>query len=172
MQESKELRGLGGWLVLVGIGLFISVIRLSYNVLAVYYPIFANGTFTAVTTQGSPLYNPLWAPILISETVVNVLLTATYAYLVYLFLRKHYVFPKVYIATVVFSVIFIPLDAWICSFVLVNQPLFDDNTLKEMVRALFGLFIWVPYMLVSKRVQATFVEHKPESADTRTVVNL
>jgi hypothetical protein len=170
MQESKDLKGLSGWLILVGIGLFISIIRLSYNLLAVYYPIFTNGTFTAVSTPGLPLYSPLWGPILISETLINGLFVATYAYLVYLFFTKHYLFPKVYIATVIASVVFVPLDAWACSFVLVDQPIFDNNTAKEMARALFALFIWVPYMLVSRRVKATFVMHRPQGTDAHSVV--
>ncbi|AKS08944.1 DUF2569 domain-containing protein [Pseudomonas trivialis] len=172
MQESRNLKGLRGWLILVGIGLFATAFHLIKMLLEVHYSIFAEGTFTALTTQASSLYNPLWGPILISETLINALMAATYAYLIYLFCTKHYLFPKVYIAAVVVSAIFIPLDAWACSLVLADQPIFDITTAKEMVRALIGLCVWVPYMLVSKRVKATFVERRPESGDTLTTANL
>ena len=39
--------------------------------------------------------------------------------------------------------------------------MFDPETTKEFMIALIGGVIWVPYMLVSKRVQATFVESMP-----------
>jgi len=164
MQESTDLRGLRGWLVLIGIGLVISIARTAYSLLAVQYPLFTEGTFTVLSTPGTPLYNPLWGPILVSEALINAMFVATYAYLIYLFITEHYLFPKVYIATVLASAVFIPLDAWACSFVLVDQPIFDYNTTKELARTLIALFVWVPYMLVSKRVKATFVMHKPLGA--------
>lgn len=170
MQESQELRGLRGWLVLIVIGLVISISRTAYSLLAVQYPLFADGTFTLLSTPGTTQYNPLWAPILVSEALMNVLFVATYAYLIYLFITEHYLFPKVYIATVIASAVFIPLDAWVCSLVFVDEPIFDANTTKELARTLIALFIWVPYMLVSRRVKATFVMHKPQSADAHTAV--
>ncbi|KTB61760.1 DUF2569 domain-containing protein [Pseudomonas allii] len=172
MQESKNLRGLRGWLILIGIGLIVSFARMTYALLAVYYPLFTDGTFTALSTPGTTLYNPLWAPILISEALISSLFAATYTYLIYLFITEHYRFPRVYIATVLVSAVFIPLDAWVCSLVLVDEPIFDASTTKELARTLITLFVWVPYMLVSKRVKATFVMHRPEPADARSAVTL
>jgi len=172
MQESEELRGLRGWLVLIVIGLVISISRTAYSLLAVHYPLFADGTFTLLSTPGTELYNPLWAPILVAEALINVLFVATYAYLIYLFITEHYLFPKVYIATVLASAVYIPLDAWVCSLVFVDEPIFDANTTKELARTLIALFIWVPYMLVSRRVKATFVMHKPLEAAPHSAVPL
>jgi hypothetical protein len=85
------------------------------------------------------------------------MIAAFFSYIV----PKHYLFPKVYISVVVASLAFIPLDAWFTTFVLPNEPMFDPETIKEFSRTLLSGLIWVPYMLVSKRVKTTFVERPP-----------
>jgi hypothetical protein len=163
MQNNTDLKGLSGWLILVGIGLIFSVFRLAYLFIPLYYSIFTNGTFDSVTTPGTTFYNPFWGALLIFEAVFNSLLTLTYLYLAYLFFSKHYLFPKIYIATLTAAVIFIPLDAWFVSLIMPGQPTFDVNTVKEFMRGLVSATLWIPYMLVSKRVKATFVESRPEA---------
>ena len=61
MTDNNELKGLGGWLVLVGIGVVISPIRLLVTLVPTYKPIFEGGTWEAITTVGSEAY----------ETVTN-----------------------------------------------------------------------------------------------------
>lgn len=41
-----------------------------------------------------------------------------------------------------------------------DEAMFDPATLKEFARTLIAAVIWVPYMLISKRVKLTFVEGK------------
>lgn len=166
----NELKGLGGWLILVGIGVVIGPFRLAYEFGPLYYSIFTDGGFEYLTTPGTDAYHQLWGPILIFETVFNSLLVVASFYLIYLFFSKHNFFPKLYIAIVLFSVVFIPLDAWIVSFVIPDEPIFDPVTTKEFARSLLATIIWVPYMLVSKRVKATFVAKLPnkESHPTHT----
>lgn len=161
MSNGKELKGLGGWLILVGIGVVIAPIRLLATYIPIYKPIFEDGTWEALTTVGSEAYDPLWAPLLVGEIAYNSIMVAASLYLIYLFFSKHYLFPKVYIALVAVSLVFIPLDAWLVTKVLPNVPMFDPETTKEFMRVLIGGLIWVPYMLVSKRVKATFVEKMP-----------
>jgi multisubunit Na+/H+ antiporter MnhC subunit len=157
METQKNLKGLGGWLILVGIGLFATPIRLALLLATTYPPIFQSGTWDKLTSIGSDVYHPLWAPVLITEIVVNIALILTFVYLIYLFFAKHRWFPRLYIGVAVFSPIFILLDAWAGSVVVPDDEVLDPRTLKELVRALIAGAIWVPYMLVSQRVKATFV---------------
>ncbi len=168
MNDKDKLKGLGGWLILVGIGVVISPLRLSYEYGPMYYSIFTDGTFKALTTPGTEFYHSLWGPLLIGEAICNSFLVLASVYLVYLFFTKHYLFPKVYIAIIVFSLFFIPLDAWVGSLVITDEPMFDPATTKELTRSLVAAIIWIPYMLVSKRVKATFVEYIPNKTPTMT----
>lgn len=161
MSDNNELKGLRGWLILVGIGVVIGPFSLMYRFGPTFYSIFTDGTFQILTNVDSEAYHPLWGPLLIGEALYNLLMVLASAYLIYLFFSKHYLFPKVYIAIVGISLVFIPLDAWLSSFVITDEAMFDPATTKEFFRTLISGIIWVPYMLVSKRVKATFVEKTP-----------
>ena len=163
MSNDNELKGLSGWLILVGIGVVIAPIRLLVTYIPIYTPIFEDGTWEAVTSVDSESYNPLWGPLLIGEIAYNSIMVAASLYLIYLFFSKHYLFPKLYIAIVAVSLVFIPLDAWLVTKALPTEPMFDPETTKELIRVLIGGLIWVPYMLVSKRVKVTFVEKMPNN---------
>ena len=103
----------------------------------------------------------MWGPMLIGEIVFNAIMVIACIYLIYLYFSKHYLFPKVFIALMVVSLVFIPLDAWLVTFILPDEPMFDPDTTKEFGRTVIASLIWIPYMLVSKRVRATFVEKRP-----------
>ncbi|MGX5220965.1 MULTISPECIES: DUF2569 domain-containing protein [Pseudomonas] len=161
MQEDKVLKGLQGWLVLIGLGIIVTPLRIAHTLATSYYPVFTDGTFNFLTTPGTELYHPLWGPLLIAELIYNSAIVMVYIYLIYLFFSKHYLFPKVFITVTLVAVVFIPLDVWVGTFIPDSGPAFDPETKKEFLRALFVVLVWVPYMLVSKRVEATFVGHMP-----------
>ena len=158
VEEEIKLKGLRGWLILVGIGVVLSPLRLLGEVIPVFLPIFEEGTFEALTTVGSGVYSPHLATLIVGEIIFNIGMVMTGIYLIYLFFTKHYLFPKIYIAITLISIIFIPLDAWLSSLIVPNAPVFDAETEKSFIRLLFGGFIWIPYLLKSKRVKATFIE--------------
>ncbi len=158
MEQEKNIEGLSGWLILVGIGIIFSPIRIITSVLPIYKEIFENGYLKIVTTPGTEDYNVLWAPILFSETAINIFLVSIWIYIAYLFFTKKKSFPKIYISVMIFGLAFIVLDALAIKMVLPNEPIFDADTLRELFRSIIGVSIWVPYMLISKRVKATFIK--------------
>lgn len=158
MVEEKNLEGLGGWLVLVGLGIIISPLRVIGMVFPVYSEMFSNGSWGVLTTPGTEAYNPLWAPILLGEMAINGGLVLAWIFIAYLFFSKKKVFPKWYIGMVLFTLAFILIDSLAIKSVLPNEPVFDAETTKEFGRSVIGALIWVPYMFVSKRVKATFVK--------------
>jgi hypothetical protein len=160
---NNELRGLKGWLILVGFGVVLTPFVLLATYIPLYQPIFEDGTWEALTTVGSEVYDPLWGPLLVGEIIYNSIMFTASIYLIYLFFSKHYLFPKLYIIIMLVSLVFIPFDAWLVTLILPDEPMFDPETKKEFVRTLISCVIWVPYMLVSKRVKATFVEKMPDS---------
>ncbi|MCK8108367.1 DUF2569 domain-containing protein [Pseudoalteromonas sp. 2CM41L] len=164
MSNNEELKGLSGWLILVGIGVVMGPIRLFATTFPLFQPIFSDGTWEALTTVGSEAYSPFWAPLIIGEIVYNVAMFAALIYLAFLFFSKNYRFPFTYILIVVISLIFIPLDSWLVQLAMPDEPFWDPETAKEFFRVLIGGIIWVPYLLLSKRVKATFVEKMPHKS--------
>lgn len=71
MKEEENLEGIGGWLILIAIGIIISPIRFVILIMMTYPEIFSQGIWEALTTQGSDAYNPLWMPIIITELIIN-----------------------------------------------------------------------------------------------------
>jgi len=162
MKDENELKGLGGWLILVGLGVILAPIRLLITYVPLYQPVFEDGTWEAITSVDSVSYNPMLSSLLMGEMAYNVIMVLASIYLIYLFFTKNYLFPKLYIAIFAVSLVFILFDAWLVTMALPDVPMFDSETKKEFFRVLVGGMIWVPYMLLSKRVKLTFVENKPD----------
>jgi Protein of unknown function (DUF2569) len=158
MAEDHSLEGLRGWLVLVGLGIIVSPPFQIAQVLPTYIQIFSDGSWSALTTPGTQAYNPLWAPILIGEMAINGGLVLAWIFIGFLYFSKRRTFPKLYISILLFTLAFILVDAAVIKSVFPDAPFFDGETAMQFARSLIAVLIWVPYMLVSKRVKATFVK--------------
>ena len=154
--EANQPDGLAGWLLLVGLGVVISPIRLVVTMMPVYNDLFVNGGWEAVSTPDGPHYSPGLMSFLGFEIIFNIAVVIASIYLIYLFFAKHRRFPKLYIGLIIVSLVMIPLDAYFASILLPDEPMWDPQTVKEFMRTLLVGGIWIPYMLVSKRVKATF----------------
>jgi hypothetical protein len=166
VDNNGEYKGISGWLILIAIGIIFGPIKMVTTTVLTFQPIFEDGTWEMLTTLGSDVYDPLWGPLITGELTYNIVMIIASLYLAYLFFTKHHRFPLVYILLLTIPLIIIPLDAWLIKLVLPDEPIFDPETVKELVRTILATFIWVPYMLVSKRVEATFVR-KEASNDTQ-----
>ena len=153
----KNIEGLGGWLILVGIGVIISPLQLLAVLSKTYLPIFKDGTWEALTYPTSEVYNNMFSSLIIGEIFINSMIFIASIYLIYLFFSKKSFFPKLYIGLIVFSLIFIPLDAILVSSIFPDIEVFDAETMKALGKSIIVGLIWIPYMLISKRVKATFV---------------
>jgi hypothetical protein len=163
ISETNELKGLGGWLILVGIGVVLTPIRNLITLIPYYKQIFTDGTWEVMTTVGSDAYNPLWMPLFIGEFAGNSLIFSVSLLLIYLFFSKNHLFPRFYIGVFIASLIFIFLDTWAFAKIFFDRSIFDPEldpkTVIVFIRTLIEGLIWIPYMLVSKRVKATFIEN-------------
>ncbi|WP_376690613.1 DUF2569 domain-containing protein [Wenzhouxiangella sp. EGI_FJ10409] len=167
MQENRGPEGLGGWLILVGIGIVVGPFRMAFIMLETYRELGANGTWEILTTQGSGFYYPELAALIVVEMVVNLAILAASVYVAYLFFTKRRSLPAWYIGVAVFSLVFVLVDAIVVSAMLPDMPLLDSETAREMGRSLIQVCVWVPYMLVSKRVKNTFVNGPGGSGEVR-----
>ncbi|NIS81888.1 MAG: DUF2569 family protein [Anaerolineales bacterium] len=152
-----KYKNIGGWLILVGIGLVITPFIRALIIYNDLLPAFSNDIWSVLTTPGMAAYHPLWAPLLIFELLGNVLFgLATIILLVY-FIRKMRSFPQLYIIFLLAQMGFILVD-----FVLANQiPFVRQSGVGISARQIFEAFIWplvwIRYFLVAERVKGTFV---------------
>ena len=150
--------GLGGWLILPAIGLLFAPLRILGYLFGDIIPIFQDGAWEVLTTPGSEMYHALWAPLIIFETVGNLFFVGFTLVLLVLFFTKSHRFPKLMIAYLVLNLVFVVADTVLAEFIPFIAGEHDPETYKEIARGVFGVVIWVPYFLVSKRVKNTFVK--------------
>jgi hypothetical protein len=155
--EEEQLCGLRGWLILVAVALLVAPFRQGILFVETYPQIFFDGYWEIITTPGNEAYHPFWAPFILSEIIVSSALILVSLYLLYLFFTAKKHFPTWYIGVSLFSLSFILADAWWLTLILPEEPMLDSGTTMEITLALLSCSIWIPYMLVSKRVKATFV---------------
>lgn len=168
MSNDSEPSGLGGWLVLPMIGLFITPIQAAIAAKTTYLPIFTTGTWEALTTPGTEAYHHLWAPILIFEIACNALFFVAAIVLLYLMFRKHYLLPKLMVAFYIAQVVYVGLDYYLGEMIPTIAEMDDPEEFKQLTRSVMGACIWIPYFLSSKRVKNTFVHGKQAEPESET----
>lgn len=160
--KRHELDGLGGWLILVFFGLFVSLLRIPATLLTTHGRLLLDGTLAQLIDPQGAAYHPLWLPLIIFEVAGNLFILAlVVATLVLLFARSRYA-PAIAIALYASNVGVIVADIGACQLIpaLAEQPV-DIDSLKELGRALIAALIWIPYFLVSQRVRVTFTRYWP-----------
>lgn len=168
-QDNKGPEGLGGWLILVIIGLVVSPVRIAAMLLQNHAPIFTDGTWDVLTTPGSEVYHPLWAPLIGFELVGNLVMIALAFATLFLLVLRSRAAPIAAIGWYGGGLLFVVVDALLAYQIpmLAEQPM-DAETMGEIVRSVVAACIWIPYFLVSKRVKATFTRDWPARAQAST----
>ena len=157
ISRDAELEGLGGWLIPVGIGVVLAPIIMVGRLGQMYSEMFSSGAWEALTTPGTQVYHPLWEQILIVEIGVNSAIGIAWLFIAVLFFTKSGRFPNWYIGVLIVTPVLILVDAIGIKSVVPNEPIFDPDTVKELGRSVVLALVWVPYMLMSRRVKETFV---------------
>jgi hypothetical protein len=149
-------QGIGGWLILPLIGLFVFPVRVVISLISDYWPLFQGGVWGNLTTPGSEVYHPLCAPVIAVEIAFNAGFLLLDLALLYLLFTKSYRFPKAFIAFALLNLAFIVGDAAVAWQIPAVAARGLEAPGAEVARALVLAAVWVPYMLVSKRVRNTF----------------
>lgn len=157
-EKPNELRGIGGWLILVAIGIVITPFQILKDIGEEAAALYANGTYELLTNPESSAYSPFWEPYIRAETFINGITLLASIVLIFIFFAKKRFFPKLYIIFLVVSAVLLVMGTLILKLSFPEIDVFDSETTRAFVRAGVSVGIWVPYLLVSKRVKATFVK--------------
>jgi hypothetical protein len=150
--------GIGGWLILVTIGLVLTSLRLASVLATDFAPLFSDEIWTPLTSPDSPAYNPYFKAIIFYEITGNVIvMLAPVLLLTLLFIQKRS-FPKLMIGFLIFSATFGLLDTMLAFKVYEPDTASKFEMYGEVARTILSAAIWIPYFLISKRVKNTFTE--------------
>jgi hypothetical protein len=154
--EAQHLKGLGGWLVLIGFGLcvapLIRLVTLGQN----WEGYFSIHVWQSIAMPQGELYHPLYGPLLMFELLGNTVLLGWNILALGLYFAKRRAFPRVYIGMLVLNAVFLILDDLGCGQISSLQTSAADH--REAGRATLYAILWSAYMLKSRRVKATFIK--------------
>ena len=109
----------------------------------------------AVTSSSGGSYHVLWAPLLIFELLANLTLFGCSILLVILYFQKRRFFPKLYISFLLINASILLIDHFGAQ--IVDKKASALEATRTLSRAILPCLIWIPYMLQSRRVKATFL---------------
>jgi hypothetical protein len=150
-----HLIGLRGWLILAGLTLVLNPFLIGFT-LGKLSPVYSLDSWRSLTDPAASSYHALWAPMLLFELLGNLTLLALSILLIVLFFQRRRIFPILFIITLLFGAAIATVD----HFGAQQIPRVAQATrgLSEPIPSYVACLLWIPYMLVSRRVKATFVK--------------
>lgn len=151
------ISGLGGWLVLVQIGLYLTMIMVLVQLFQYSLTALTPEAWEMLTLEQSSLYHPWWGPIIIFEVTYNVLFFIFSIVTLVMFYRKKSVFPRLMIIFYSISLAVSIIDYLLLLQIPIARELEDGSGLTGIVRLVITCAIWIPYFIKSERVRNTFI---------------
>jgi len=149
--------GLGGWLVLVQIVLYLNLILLVFQLLQYNLPSFSPDVWGVLTSKDSESYHPLWGPVIVFEAVANALMFFYCILLLVFFYNKKAILPRMMIIFYAAGLFVSIMDYVLALQIPAIREMEDGSSLQDLSRSIVSTAIWIPYFLRSKRVHNTFV---------------
>jgi hypothetical protein len=146
--------GLGGWLTVVGLTLVVGAVMRCMVI--VQNNTIPTAQWEALTTPGSPSYDPWWEPAIHAETLMAAGLIAMIAWLLVLFFRKQRRFITIFMAFAGASVLVALIDLILCGQIRNFPPAIITQSWKVLGQSLIYAAIWCSYLRKSVRVRNTF----------------
>jgi hypothetical protein len=145
---------IGGWLILIALGLIISPFRLMYDFFSDPDIVTGAGAMSwfAMKRYGVAAFSFLSQIYNIARLFFSVLL-------IVLFFQRRTSFPRLMSITLGVQLLMVSADTMIARAV-VAVP--GDVPYRDVIQSVFAAAIWIPYMNMSQRVKETFVMRGPD----------
>lgn len=154
----SEPQGLGGWLILPALGLLLTPITMVLQLRNEVLPELTPEAWVALTSPGSPAYNPRLVLLVGVELITNACLLLFVFWVIWKFFTKSRQLPKLYIIWVVVGLAVQAVDLGLAmSIPVIASQLTFPGAYKDLARSIVQCLIWIPYFLSSRRVSNTFV---------------
>jgi hypothetical protein len=152
-----EYDSIGGWLILVAIGLILMPFRLGYDMVTEFLPAVSPEVWSALTDKSSAAYNPALATVIVWEVIANLSLLIYALVVIVLFFQRRRFVPKMMIGLYAGSLAIVLLDILLVRLVAPDLTSVGASQMGEIARLVVSCAIWIPYFIVSERVKGTFV---------------
>jgi len=156
--EEKKIEGLGGWLIIVCLGLILLLIR---GACAIYdlKPYFSPEAWKYLSDPNSEGYHFLYRYAVIFDLSYSIIFVIFTIILLVLFFRKRSNFPKLIIAFYITCIVIIIVDTILWSIISGSFSLAMGNgSILVTFATILEYILWIMYFLKSKRVKNTFVK--------------
>ncbi|MCL6219855.1 DUF3857 domain-containing protein [Zunongwangia pacifica] len=163
----NDHRPIGGWLILIAIGLCISpLLTLS--------PMIYNEYFTSNYLLLWSTGNKALVGLVFFEIIFNAASLAFNIFILIIFFKRRTIAPKLIIAFYVFNFIGVSLDTFVAAIIpAVNSITPEPDLYRELFKSLIACLIWIPYFAISERVKDTFVNrYKKQNIETTDIENM
>lgn len=137
-----SLHGLTGWLAFLGFSIIVSFAYTLFSNAKIYLPVFKQ------FGQFSSLYKIL----IVLESGLLFLLMSCQLYLLVLYFQKKRLFPKLFVAYLVYFFLFTLFEN-----IIVSKMVNSNYDIVALFRPVVYCSIWLLYIVNSKRVKHTFL---------------
>jgi hypothetical protein len=155
--KSDGPKGLGGWLILVGLGVVISPLRIFFEGASIFGPLLRDNVLQDVADPNSSSYVAYLAEFIYLEMFFNVIFGIWAILNLVWFFSQSTRFPAAFRYFLLANLVFLVGDTFLSTNFMPSNEAFDAATVKSIMQSAIATAIWVPYTIVSKRVKNTFV---------------
>lgn len=160
--NEQEHSGIGGWLIVVLIGLFLTIIFIGSTIVNKFLPLLTSGELKLLIKYGAGANSKLWLFLLGLEFFSSLAIGAfSFITIVFFFMKKRFV-PKMMIVLYAFNFVVVVLSCILLaiiqatySFYFLEQAM--DDSIRTVITSGLKCAVWIPYFIVSNRVKNTFV---------------
>lgn len=142
-EAGKSLSGFGGWLLPPAFGTLIAPFIILVG-------LYQNASMLPQLTSNTTVYS-----LAALEVALQAAFLAASLYMIHIMLKRRRSYPNSFITFQLALIAFIVVDLLTVAILLNAAPRLEDT--KDLMQAVTGAAIWIPYMLRSKRVANTFV---------------
>lgn len=144
-EDKPPPKGIGGWLVLPAIGTVIAPFVLAFG---------AKDVFSVLPQMA--LFEDKLKAVISAEVIANAVLIAWALWTIYLLFKHKRQFPRAFCYLFIGALALSVFDLAAAAAMFGSTP--SPNDIRDIGRTVVSCLVWVPYMLISKRVKNTFVQ--------------
>jgi hypothetical protein len=153
--EVELAEPIGGWLVLLGFGLFSSLIINIYFIVDGQY--FNQNIWNVINDSSSPSYNENLPGYFLLELLFRLAMISINIFNILLFFERRSSFPRFQIISSILVLIYYLFEINMIFLFNSEDSAANEEIYKGLIRSLISAVIWILYLLKSARVRSTFV---------------